>query len=177
MIDATNAIVRNYAFLCGWLEAQDLRQQAELAKLEAAKTWKDGSAPLEGWQAVVMRRSLWAYTRQNRAPITASINRLNKLDVCRSVDLEHARSVPTEVATPEERLDRHRFAKIITRILALLPGGDLASEVLLEERKPAEVAQSRRVPVREVYQATREARQALQGDRRLRAYAEEYLGP
>ena len=106
----------------------------------------------------------------------ASRHCLAELDACKRADLLAARHVPDAIAPQEERVDRHRVSNIITRMLALLPGGDLAGEVLLGERKPAEVAVARRVPVRDVYQAVRDAKKRLGRSRQLRAYAEEYLG-
>ena len=176
MKDATIAIVRNYSYLCGWLEVQELRQQAELAKLEAARTWRPGLAPLEAYQSKAMTFSLWLYVRTARAPVYASRHCIRELDACKRADLFSAREGCEPVVPPEECIDRHRVKNLITRMLALLPRGDLAGEVLLGERKPAEVAETRRVPVREVYQAVRDAKKRLAGSRRLREYAMEYLG-
>jgi len=176
MRDATNAIVNNYSHLCGWLEAQELRQEAEIAKLEAARTWKPDGAPIEAYQAKAMTGALWLYVHRARAPVYASRHCIHDLDACKRATLLDARTVPESVAAPEERIDRHRVANLITRMLALLPGGDLASEVLLEEHKPAAVAARRQVPVKDVYQAVQDAKKRLARSRRLRDYAMEYLG-
>ena len=176
MKDATTAIVRNYAHLCGWLEVQELRQQAELAKLEAIRTWKAGGAPLEAWQAKAMTYSLWLYVRTARAQVYASRHCIHDLDACHRADLVSAHNAPAFGVPEEERIDRHRVKNLITRMLALLPRGDLAGEVLLGERKPAEVAETRRVPVREVYRAVRDAKRTLVKSRQLQEYAMEYLG-
>jgi len=176
MKDATTAIVRNYSFLCGWLEIQELRQQAELAKLEAARTWKPDGAPLEACQAKAMTGALWLYVRKARAPVYASRHCISELDGCKREVLRSIDHVPLPAEPAEAHLDRHRVANLITRMLALLPGGDLAGEVLLEERKPAEVAKLRKVPVRDVYQAVQDAKKRLGRSRQLREYALEYLG-
>ena len=176
MKDATTAIVRNYGYLCGWLEAKELRQQAELAKLETLRKWKPGGAPLESYQAQVMAYSLWLYVRKARAPVYASRHCIRELDACKRVALSTARDVHDSDMLQEERIDRHRVKNLITRMLALLPGGDLAGEVLLGERKPAEVAETRRVPVGDVYQAVRDAKKRLARSRQLRDYAMEYFG-
>jgi hypothetical protein len=176
MRDATTAIVRNYSYLCGWLEVQELRQQAELAKLEAARTWKPGLAPLEALQATTMKYALLDYVIRARVPVYASRHCVAELDACERVDLLAAREVCDPVVPPEERIDHHRVKNLITRMLALLPRGNLAGEVLLGERKPAEVAVARKVPVRAIYQAVRDAKRTLARSRRLREYAMEYLG-
>jgi hypothetical protein len=179
MKDATNAIVRNYSALTGWLEAQELRQQAELAKLEAARTWKPGGDPLVACQNKAMTWALWRYVRQERAPVHANLGHRSgvlALDGCHRVDLLAARGTPASGESYEERSDRRRLSNIITRMLALMPSGNLAGEVLLAERKPAEVAQARKVPVRAVYQAVQDAKRTLVQDRTLRQFAAEFFG-
>jgi DNA-directed RNA polymerase specialized sigma24 family protein len=179
MKDATNAIVRNYSALTGWLEAQELRQQAELAKLEVARTWKPGGAPLVACQNAAMKWALWRYVRWARGPVYANLGHragTEALDACRSVDLLALRGQPDIGDSHEDHLDKRRMANIITRMLALMPSGELAGEVLLGERKPAEVAQERKVPVREVYQAVQDAKRKLKGSRRLRQFVAEYFG-
>ena len=108
MKDATTAIVRNYSFLCGWLEIQEMRQEAELAKLEAARTWKPDRAPLEAWQAQAMTGALWLYVRRARSPVYASRHCIAELYGCKRAVLRSIDHVSLPAAPAEERLDRHR---------------------------------------------------------------------
>ena len=178
MKDATNALVRNYGALCGWIEAQELRQQAELAKLEAARTWKPGGAPLVACQGKAMLWSLWEHVRRVRAPVHADPgNRAGAqaLDAARAVDIEAARDVSVASVPADEQVDRRRIVAIALRELAALPSGHLAGEVLIFDHNPAEVAEAQGIPVREVYLAVRHAKRHLSASQPLRAYAEEYL--
>jgi hypothetical protein len=179
MKDATTAIVRNYAALTPWLEVQELRQQAELAKAETSSTWKPGGAPLVACQNKSVTWALWRHVRLERSPVHANLGHREgviALDSCSRVDLVAARNVSAQVLPVEEHVDRRHLANLITRMLALLPMGDLAGEVLLGERKPAEVAQERRVPVLAVYRAVRDAKRTLGRSQRLQRFAEEYFG-
>lgn len=179
MKDATTAIVRNYAALASWLEVQELRQQAELAKAETVRTWKPGGAPLVACQNKAVTWALWRHMRLERSPIYVNLGHRAgaiALDGLCRVNLVAARGVPAAELPAEERVDRRHLANIITRMLALLPMGDLAGEVLLGERKPAEVAKERKLPVREVYQAVRDAKRSLGRNQRLREFAVEYFG-
>ena len=179
MKDATTAIVRNYAALTPWLEVQELRQQAELAKAEVARTWKPGDAPLVACQNNAMKWALWRHVRLQRSPIYANLGHRSgvaALDSCFRVDLVAARDMPAVGLPAEENVDRRHLHNLITRMLALLPMGDLAGEVLLGERKPAEVAKARKLPVREVYQAVKDAKRSLGRSQRLREFAVESFG-
>lgn len=179
MKDATTAIVRNYAALTPWLEVQELRQQAELAKAETARTWRPGGAPLVACQNKAVTWALWRHVRLERSPIYANLGHLEgavALDGFFRVDLLAARHVPAPEQPVEEHVDRRHLKNLVDRMLALLPMGDLAGEVLLAERKPAEVARERRVPVLSVYRAVRDAKRSLGRSERLRRFAEEYFG-
>ena len=179
MKDATTAIVRNYAAITPWLEVQELRQQAELAKAETASTWKPGGAPLVACQNKAMTLALWRHVRLQRAPIYADLGHRTgvvALDACCRVDLVAARDIPAQELPAEEHVDKRYLRNLLTRMLALLPMGDLAGEVLLRERKPADVAKERELPVREVYQAVKDAKRSLGRSQLLREFAVEYFG-
>jgi DNA-directed RNA polymerase specialized sigma24 family protein len=173
MKDATRAIVSNYLRNRWWLEKQDLIQEAELAKLEATRYWKPGGAPLEAYQARVMANHLCYYVALRRSPVYAPTNRIGALYEAQGCGVAAARNVPAPGQPAVECMDRAHMAELVRRALALMALGDLAAEVLLAERKPAEVAAARGVPVQKVYRATRDARRALREDEGLRAFVEE----
>jgi DNA-directed RNA polymerase specialized sigma24 family protein len=173
MRDATRAIVSNYLRNCWWLEKHDLIQEAELAKLEAARYWKPGGAPLEAYLARVVANHLCYYVARCRCPVYAPTNRIGAMYETQPCAISAARNIPASGQPPVEHMDRARMAELVRRALAVIALGDLAAEVLLAERKPAEVAAARGVPVQKVYRATRDARRALREDEGLRAFVEE----
>lgn len=175
MRDATKAIVRNYHRLCRWLDIRDLIQEAEVAKLEAAQTYETGGPPPEAYNARAMAFSVRRYVMKARAPVSGSSheNALQALGGTRACDLQALRSNAGDSGQYERHVDMARAAKIVHSVLNLLEDGQLAGEVLLHERKSAEVAKAYRVPVRTVYRAARAARVALAEQPTLRAYGEE----
>ena len=70
------------------------------------------------------------------------------------------------------RLNSARAAAMVCLALALIDPSKLAREVLIEERRPEEVATARKVPVRTVYKAVREAKRNLRGEPWLREFVE-----
>ena len=172
MKDATRAVVNAYLRKCSWLEEDDLSQEAELAKLEAARTWKAAGAPLEAYQATVIAHTLCRYVWKSRWTVHAPTRHLPEGIDLRSVGLSKAINMRYTAVHPEERLDSERAASMVREALALLSIGDLASEVLLHERKPAAVARARGVSVQQVYRAARLAKRALQENKGLRAFVE-----
>ena len=173
MKDATRAIVSNYLRNRWWLEKQDLIQEAELAKLEATRYWRPGGAPLEAYLARAMANHLCYYVARCRCPVYAPTNRIGALYEAQGCAETAARNIPASGQPAIERMDRARMAELVRNALAVMALGDLAAEVLLAERKPAEVAAARGVPVRKVYRATRDARRALREDEGLRAFVED----
>ena len=173
MKDATKAILNHYLWTCPWVDRDDLAQEAELAKLEAARHWKPTGAPLEAYQATAMAHTLRRYTWDFRWPVYAPVRHLdlNRFDL-RKVSLVKTGRMPGTDEPADVRLDSNRAVEMVRTALALLHCGDLAADVLLGERKPAEVARARRVPVAKVYRAARDAKRALRESKELRAFVE-----
>ena len=172
MKDATRAIVNAYLRKCSWLEEDDLSQEAELAKLEAARTWKATGAPLEAYQATVVAHTLCRYVWNAQWPVYAPTRHLPAGVDLGKASVTTACNIRYTAVQPEERMDSERATAMVREALALLSIGDLASEVLLHERKPAVVARARGVSVQQVYRAARDAKRALQENKGLRAFAE-----
>ncbi len=173
MKDGTRAIVNHYLRTCPWMDKDDLSQEAELAKLEAARHWKPTGAPIEAYQAPAMYHALRRFTWDFRWPVYAPVRHLdtNRFDL-RRAGLAEARRTPAPGAAADAGIDSTRAAEHVRTALALLHCGDLAAEVLLSERKPAEVAKARRIPVAQVYRAARDAKRALRENEGLRAFVE-----
>ena len=175
MKDATKAILNNYLRTCPWMDKDDLAQEAELVKLEAARHWKPtGGAPIEAYQAKAMIYHLRRYVWDAHWPVYAPVRHLdtNRFDL-RGASVAKAARMAATIDHSDERIDSTRAAEMVRDALALLHAGDLAAEVLLAERKPAEVAKARRVPVGQVYRAARDAKRALRENEGLRAFVEE----
>jgi DNA-directed RNA polymerase specialized sigma24 family protein len=177
MKDATKAILNHYLRQCPWMDRDDLAQEAELAKLEAARHWRPTGAPLEAYQATAMAHTLRRYTWDFRWPVYAPVRNLDttRFDL-RKAGLAAARRLPGTDEPADVRMDSARAAEMVRTILALLNCGDLAAEVLLREREPEEVAKARSVSVSKVYREVRYAKRKLQKklgrNQELRAFVE-----
>lgn len=170
---AIRAIVNNYCRQYKQLDRRDLEQEATLAALQAARTWKEGSAPLHCYQARAVTLAVGNYCARARCPVSGW-----RHDAAHFATVAGHWSVslwPDDlVIWPDGEGDfyRRQLAAEIRRILYGLADGRLAALVLLAEYKPAEVARRERCKLRRVYRATHHAYQALAESAILRDYAE-----
>jgi hypothetical protein len=173
MTATTRALLNHYLRTCPWVDREDLQQEAALAELEAARQWKDGGAPLDVCQRSATRQRLGRYVWAFRWPVTADRRRFDpaKHDL-RKAPIAGLRATADQAPLADALLHSRRAAEMVRQAFALLAIGDVAAEVLLGERKPAEVAAARRVPVQMAYRAVRVARRALREDRHLQEFAE-----
>ena len=172
MLDrAISIICANCARRYPFLDIHDMRQTAEVAALEARRTWRRGGAPLHLYQARAAALAVRLYCAKARCPVSGWAGNLDALAACHGVPLVGLTRAATE-PDPETHYYRRQLAAEIRRILGRLTDGHLAALVLLGEHKPAEVARQQRRPMREIYRATHRAYRALASSRTLRQYAQ-----
>ena len=194
MNKATHRIIWNYTKMNPFLGYAELRQEAEVARLEAAGTWQEGSlANLDTYtnRAIVLR--LYIFTMRQRSPVSAGASRLARklagvVRVCfhtgsesnvrggerrePALNRQSLADCTLGEGSIERRLDMARASAAIRRLIDEQPDGWLAKDVLLGERKPREVADELGIKPRVVRRAVRLVKQALAEAPELRAYAE-----
>ena len=168
--------VRNYAIRSPWLDRRDIDQEAALAAVEAAQTWRaDGGASRDWYEARIVALALSKLVREAISPVSlpdaskvawqaASASRRAPLTVPSDdggeYDHPDLAAVAAEQFEPlEDLLDRERAMAEIRRILA--EQTEAARLVLLAEEKSAEVARRMGVSIAEVYADTKAAVRAL----------------
>ena len=175
---AVRAVVRAYQRRAGWLEAADLQQQAALTMIEAARTWRPEGVPpdavqtmtpLEAYQVAAVARNLKRYIAAQASPVHETHGQASGAQGCSLEALASAGEAPRA----EFHIDLGKACAEVARILA--GRSPAVRAVLLEERKPAEVAADLGVPVQAVYQAVNAATRALRASRKLARLAEAVL--
>jgi len=190
VMDMALAAALRYRRRCWWADVRDLQAEAALAMCSALR-WARPEGDMRGylWRvAVVACRN--ALLRAS-APVSAGKNNLDALRGLRRAPVGEAeadrhvvvrgdaggdvriRARPRRAAAPpaDETLDRaaweERVRSRLRVVLQTVPDADAARAVLLEDRKPREVAEEAGVPVRSVYHATRKAREVIAQDLEL----------
>ena len=166
---AVSAVIRRYARRSAWIEAMELQQQAVVIMAEAARTWKPGPVPLASYQAAAVARQLGRYIAAQASPVHETHGQLSGARGCDLEALEHVGATPC----PERLIDIARACAEVRRILAARSVA--ARAVLLEERKPAEVASAMGLSVRAVYVEVNAAMRGLRASRQLARLAEAAL--
>lgn len=157
------SLVAKFLRLAPWIEEQELTQVACLAALEARRHYKpDMGASLSTYQAAAIRYMLsHCLDRERAAPVQGTLSAIRHT---RRADLDSLNGQEDDRALPDLDLATAR-----ARLRAILQRAHpAATAVLLEERKPAEVARAMRLPVGKVYQAVLYAKRAVVRDEGLR---------
>jgi hypothetical protein len=157
------AVVGRFARVNPWIGFEELAQEAAIALLTASKVWRERQPTL------VVRRRLWLHVLERKSPVAARGGKHQTPTGAVACGLEE-RHHPISDGI-EWRLDLEMAASAVRELLER--HSVAACRVLLHEEEPAVVAMEMGVPVREVYQQTREAKKALLASRRLRRLAEE----
>ena len=161
------SLIRKFHRIAPWVEPEELQQVAALAYLEAAQSYpKDCQASLDTYRDSAVRYMLSHHVDRARSPVTASTGKLAAMRGMDRAALEELDWAGGEQATRERDLDIAAAKVRLRAVLQLM--SPAATAVLLEERKPAEVARALRVPVQRVYTDTLRARRALVRDEELR---------
>jgi len=165
------SVLRRYARGYPWIDPRDFEQEAALAQLEAAQTWRPGGeASMATYGNMAALYHVRAYCLRLNAVPHAPLAVLPALRTTRC-GLEALGEGTDAPCGPDGLLDRLRAVRRLRHVLAELDDGSLAAEVLLHGRAPSEVATAQRIPVQRVYRATRRARKALRADEILNHYA------
>lgn len=155
MTEIADKVAKYYARRCRWADPRDIRQEALVTMLRAARTYDPERGELrpyltwEAWHAV--RMWLWAFS----APVRQRPDR--NLGALLGVPPRDRQDTSPD---PERALE---LARARGKITCVLGGRPLAAKVLLGWRS-REVAAEERVPVGRVYRETREARQMLRDE-------------
>lgn len=161
-------MINNYHRAFRWLDTEDLEQEAAVTALETSRSWRPGGAPLDAYQARAVAYSLRRYTKRAASPVSASARYVGDLDCTRRESTDWMDQMSAE----EFDLDRARAIDEVRSIFAGMDAGHLAVGVLLEERKPAEVARLEGVDVELVYRTTAQARRRIAEKKSLRQLVE-----
>lgn len=186
---ARQAAIR-YRRRCWWADEEELRAVAALAIVDAMRIVQpEGDVHGYLWRAAVVacRNALLRAS----APVSASKNDLDSLRGLRRASLSHLGTTGSVVVPgdgggevriqtrphesrevrADEALDTARWeARTESRlrlVLERVPGSGEARAVLLEERRPRDVADELGTAVRNVYRAARRAREAISADLEL----------
>jgi DNA-directed RNA polymerase specialized sigma24 family protein len=162
---AVARVAANWHRRASWMDADELLAEAAMVAVETARTWREDLGPLENYQASAVARRLGRHVVQQASPVslhqTATATKREDLDELASAG---------ERPAAEWHLDHERACQEVRRILA--QKSPAARAVLLDERKPAEVASELGVPVRQVYVEIKSATRALQSSRKLAMLAQ-----
>lgn len=158
---------RNYS-----TSRDDFRQEGWIAILRARQTWSpESGTPREAYCYRACVLSCWSWIRRTHAPLSGS-NR----DLAERADLRTERPgalEPSCLVTPRQLRDENAERALEARELlgqvltSLREGGtsaEMAAEVLLEGRTPADVARSRGVSVGRVWQVVSLWRRQLKAE-------------
>jgi DNA-directed RNA polymerase specialized sigma24 family protein len=167
---AIRAVCANYSRLTPWLEAQELRQEAALVALEAARTWKPGGAPLANYQAAAVARRLGRYIAEQRAPLRPFVGANHTLVDVRACAVEDIDRAGGHAPSVEADLDRAAAMAELHRILAKYPAQ--AAATLLGEHTAGDVAREMGLTRRQVEYPVMMAKRAIRKSALLQQLAE-----
>jgi hypothetical protein len=162
-------VVHNYARQACWLSVLELRSEATIAMIEAARTHDPAKGPLGTYQAQAATYRLQDFIAHQMRPV--HFGRGRKPPVALGVGLGAIRvgAVRASGATSIEfRLDLNRAAREVRRILEDRPA---AREVLMGERLQTDVARELGLSRWQVVREVQEARRVLRGSATLRELA------
>ena len=161
------SLIHRFHRIAPWIEQAELQQVAALACLESARSYPKGaSASLATYQASAVRFMLSHHIDRDRSPVTASTGKLSAMRGMTRAPVEALDWVGAEDEPREQELDLTAAKVRLRAALSLM--SPAATAVLLDERKPAEVARTMRVPRRQVYVAVLQAKRALARNEELR---------
>jgi hypothetical protein len=161
------SLIRKFHRIAPWVEPEELQQVAALAYLEAAQSYPPNcQASLDTYRDSAVRYMLSHHVDRARSPVTASTGKLSAMREMRGASLEVIDQDGGELEERERDLDIAAAKVRLRAVLQLM--SPAATAVLLEERKPAEVARALRVPVQRVYVATLHAKRAIARNEELR---------
>lgn len=177
------AVARRYANRCWWADPDDVTSEASVAVLQAKRTWDPTvGVPFDGYAqraaALRVRTYLWGES----SPVTGGLHdpKKNIANVRRAglmmrtagghdaPEMHSERPELMHTPDPAAQLDDANWRLRVRRRLRALArdgrDGELATEVLVRGRKPAEViAESGR----DVYGAVHLVRRKVRSDRRM----------
>jgi len=165
------AVAQRYANRCWWADVGDMVQEATVAIIVARRTWDPQvGVPFDGYaaRAAALRVKDWLW--RESSPVTGGLH-----DPRKNVAGVHAAELKDDVAPqpardPGEALDEIDWRLRVRRRLRALAGrtrdGDLAAEVLVRGRPPADVI---RETGADVYGAVHLVRRKVGSDARMYA--------
>lgn len=165
---AVRAIVGNYSRRAAWLDIMEIKQEAALVMIEAARTWRPGGVPLAQYQAACVAKRLCRLSAESSSPVRPFVGAAHTRVWAVGCSTAALEEMPdgSHGLDMESRIDMERAAREVRDIVSRYPE---AHAVLIEERRPAEVAAESGLPVTDVYRQTKRAKLALRASAGLQA--------
>ena len=147
-----------------WVDQADLSQQVWLAVLSATKHRDVLCREARACAFVAAKREVNRMITRSASPVSETWHRLESLQETRTVELDETHYV-SAVPTPEAQAIAMQRAARVRRAAfesaQLVPFGDLAVRVVLDEEQPREVASAAGVSRKSVYKAVALLKQAM----------------
>jgi len=165
-MEIAQKVTHRYCRLCSWACADDLRQEATLAALQAEKTWRpDGGAALASHLYLAALRAVQHALFKSSAPVS-TCHRTERLAGLVSVDVEAAERMAASDLPADSNLHLSRWrVQVMGRLNEVLGAdADVAAPVLLDDVPPARAAVNAGLPVVAVYGVLQRVRRRLRND-------------
>lgn len=165
--EVAKRVAMRYALRVWWADREEMEQEAWVAILEAARTWKpDGGASLRYYveRAAVLRvrRFLWKMS----APVSGPVRNPEKLRGLHRAPLEAAPESPDDGI--EEQMWWNQLTERMKEVIESGSHAVIVAKVLLEGVRPRHLAAETGVPVHRIWRYTSDARKRLKHDDELR---------
>jgi DNA-directed RNA polymerase specialized sigma24 family protein len=166
VLPAIRGVVAELAWRNRWLDTDELKQEAMLTALavDARGLWRSSPAPVP-YMARAVRSRLVEMVMRSGCPVKVGIGShtggwstaCGMMVGARAVDVDDR--IPCDCPDPEGVIDRSRALAEMRKVLA--EQTPAARAVILDEEKPADVAQGMGLTERQVYKQTERARAAV----------------
>lgn len=157
-------VAARYARRVFWADRDDLEQEAMVAGYSALRTWDAAcGVPLAGYVWSACSKQLGRYALKTGSPVSASWKRAPELVGSHRAELDEGMIEGTPWSD-ELLVDadwKFRVHEQLEFVLNAGNHGDAAWKVLVDEQKPAAVAEELGLPIAHVYKATERARERI----------------
>ena len=130
------ATVSKYARKCWWIDADELRQTAWVAALEAHRRWDPERGPIGPYAGTIVKRAVSAHLL-HESTIVSATNRAaarRELLTTSRADLEEIARVASASTWADDLLDDKRWrVRVLARLLELVGENELGLDALTGE--------------------------------------------
>lgn len=161
ILEIAETAARRYQRRVWWASVEDMTQEAATAMTKATTTWDPKvGVTLEAylWRVAVL--AIQPLITRDSSPVSSGARPKKALRGLYRAPVDiHA---PDKRPSTEERLREAQWRdEVWERVLAMDPSGGMAADVLLGDKRSAEVASDNGVDVREVYGAASKTRNRM----------------